>query len=804
MLGFVAAALAGDGVGLTELPFASLAVPSGESNAAAISVRGPFRLVSVVNGVRSYEAALPVRPRALFFSSAPAGMTLKRGKSQLRFAAEPEDASEGGTWCFTPDAIVVRVKEDSPAPAGEFILTYKDARAREDALWRDSAGEAAGPEGDAAFVVRSAQVDDTTRRGLYLPVPSTATWDVDVPADGVLRMQPGILPPEIADGTRSDGATLTVSVNGAVEATFSLATRRFDDVRVPLGAYAGQRVRLGLATSDADPTRDHVFVGSPALYATSNAPRRALLVFVDTLRRDHLGVYGHTRGASPAIDAWANTGTVFEDARSVAPWTLPSSRAVLSGLQPEQWSDERSLPSKLSARGWATGAYVGNVYLSSNFEMAGGWGEHGCINWPYGRIEVDRALDFLDRHDDQDALLMVHLMDMHLPYKEPPAYRGLYEGEEPPGLGSSFNRNTLLSASRGNRDNVRDYLLARYDQNLRYVDDQVARLLSAVGPDATVVFFSDHGEEFFDHGELEHGHTLYDELLRIPLIVKAPGLTERRVTTPVSILDVTPTVLELLGLSAEGLDGHSLVAAARGQPDATLAARPIGFGRPLYGNEAWGSLVDGLKFISRAGDELVFDLTKDPGETSDIRSSVDPAPSRAAMATALGRESAIAYRLYPRGKSAGGLTVEVHVPGGIRDAWVGADPTNHSDATVEMLDADTVKATFKSGRAQREIFVVPVADAVQTAPLTSVLVRGGEPVFLDALPLDGAGLPLARVTAGGRTLEVTYMSTPLPGGRELVAVDNEQTSALEALGYLQPEDEGDAAPAGKAPRSQAP
>jgi hypothetical protein len=174
------------------------------------------------------------------------------------------------------------------------------------------------------------------------------------------------------------------------------------------------------------------------------------------------------------------------------------------------------------------------------------------------------------------------------------------------------------------------------------------------------------------------------------------------------------------------------------------------------------------------------------------------------MATALGRESAIAYRLYPRGKSAGGLTVEVHVPGGIRDAWVGADPTNHSDATVEMLDADTVKATFKSGRAQREIFVVPVADAVQTAPLTSVLVRGGEPVFLDALPLDGAGLPLARVTAGGRTLEVTYMSTPLPGGRELVAVDNEQTSALEALGYLQPEDEGDAAPAGKAPRSQAP
>jgi len=105
----------------------------------------------------------------------------------------------------------------------------------------------------------------------------------------------------------------------------------------------------------------------------------------------------------------------------------------------------------------------------------------------------------------------------------------------------------LLAAAKGNREKIKNYLVGRYDQNMRYVDDQLARLFGRVGDEATVVVFADHGEEFFDHGDLEHGHTLYDELLRIPFIVKSPGLAPRRVATPVSLLDLTPTVLDLLG-----------------------------------------------------------------------------------------------------------------------------------------------------------------------------------------------------------------------------------------------------------------
>lgn len=787
----------GDGIGLADVPFAELSVASAapSSDADVIRVDGPFRLVGVVRGVRAYEAPIPVRPRALFFDSPPEGMALERGSRELRFAGDIDDGGYPDTWDFSADSLTVRVaaKGRPPAP-GELVLRYPSAREREDDLWRARA--AGGPEGDAEFVVRSAQVDDVTRRGLYLPAPSVAGWDVAIPEGAVLRFEAGILPPEIADGARSDGANVEVRVDGTLAATVRARVGGFEDVRVPLARWGGRTARITVSTTDgateAERVRDHVFVVGPSVYVPSARPKRTVLVFIDTLRRDHLGIYGHARGASPKIDRWAEGAVIFDDARSVAPWTLPSTRSALTGLQPEFWAGARTLPMRLAAEGWATAAYVGNVYLSSNFEMSEGWGEHGCVNWPYGRVEVDRALDFLDRHDDQDAMVMVHFMDMHLPYKEPASYRGLYEGTRPANLPEIFNRPILMQAARTNRQAIHTYLTARYDQNLRYVDDEVARLLAAAGDDATVVLFADHGEEFFEHGDLEHGHTLYDELLRVPLVVRAPGLAPRRVTAPVSLLDLTPTVLELLGLGDPSLQGRSLVPIARGEADPALLARPITFGRPLYGNEGWGSLLGGLKYISRGGQELLFDLTKDPDEADDLRPDRDPAPARAALAEGLGRGTALAYRLFPRGRGPGPFTVELRVPGGIAQAWVGDDPTNKSAAEIARLDDETLTASFNSLRGfHREVFVIPNGDAVATAPTVTVRVvrPGASPIPLDPLPADGAGDALARVSSQGRSLEVTYAAIPFPAGNAAIGVDDEQTAALRALGYL---DDGDA------------
>ncbi len=790
----VAAALAGDGIGLTSLPFAELSVSQeAGTEPERIEIRGPFRLVGAAQGVRSYEAPLPVRSRALFFNAPPEGMNVKRGSTSFRFGGDPDDAILAGTWQFSADSITVRVKPDAPPPrAGEFVVTYPEAREREHALWRSRAEVAS----DEAFVIRSAQVADVTRHGLYLPAPSVAGWDVTLPADATLSMELGMLPPEIDDGTASDGADVEVRVDGEVVATVRAAASGFADVRVPLAKWGGKKVRLALATKDADATRDHVFVGAPTVYTPSAAPRRAVLVFLDTMRRDHLGVYGYGRDASRKLDAWAEDAVVFEDARSVAPWTLPSTRTALTGEQPERWGEARTIQERLGAAGWATAAFVGNVYLSSNFDMADGWGEHGCVNWPYARYEVDRALDFLGRNPDRDALVMVHFMDLHLPYKEPGSYRGLYEGEKPAALPEGFNRNMLLSAARGNRDRIKKYLVGRYDQNLRYVDDQVARLLAEVGDDATVVVFADHGEEFFDHGDLEHGHTLYDELLRIPLIVKAPGLAPRRVPTPVSLLDLTPTVLDLLGMPDRELAGRSLAGLARGERDPELETRPLAFGRPLYGNEAWGSLAKGMKYVTRSGKELLFDVAKDAFELANLRpdrGDAVVAGARDALAASLGREVAVAYRLSPRGRSGGGtFAVELHVPGGIAHAWVGDDATMKSKADIERLDDETIRATFRSARGwHREVFVAPRQDAVALAPSVTVRVAkpGLEPVALDPLLFDGFGEPLAKVQAMGRSLEVTYAAIPLPTGGAVIGVDDEQRAALEALGYLDTEED---------------
>lgn len=773
------------GVGLADVAPVELSLPTDQTEPVAhIAVPGPWRLVGVQQGVRSYEAPLPVRPRALFFTSAPEGMVLRKGANKVRYGGAVTDGAHAATWIFTAHSVTVRVAPEVPPPGADtYTLEWKQAADREaslhlpaDAAWTD--------------VVRSAQVDDLSRRGLYLPAPARVAWDLDLPEGAVLSFSAGILPPEAEDGTRSDGADLELRVDGEVVATRRLSA--FTQVEVPLTKVG--RARVELRTADADPTRDHVFVGEPQVWVPAEKPRRLLMVFIDTLRRDHVGLYGATRGASPHIDALGGAGVVFDDARSVAPWTLPSSRTVLTGLQPERWREAPTLPARLSREGWATGAFVGNVYLSSNFDMADGWGEHGVVNWPSATLEVERGLDFLARHPRQDAALMVHFMDMHLPYQEPWSYQDLYVDHELPGLGRSFVRSALLRYAKGKEDEVRDYLLGRYDQNLRYIDDQLGRLLAAAGDDATVLLFADHGEEFFDHGDLEHGHSLYDELLRVPLILRSPGLSPRRVLPPVSLLDVAPTLLDLLGMPHEGLDGHSLLAAARGEPDPTLDHRPLGFGRPLYGNRAWGALLDGTKYTTTQGAEHVYDLVDDPKEKKDLRADVDPAPLRAAMARAVGARVHQAFRITASGPiRPPGATL--HVPGGIAEVWIGDDPTQKSKATVDRVDAETVRLSFTgTGYVQREIFVVPVAPPEEAAAGTTLQAGKSEPVTLAVRPLGTESLPLAKVAAQGKNVTVTWAITPLPTGEALVGFDPEMEAALRALGYVEPEEGSDEKP----------
>jgi arylsulfatase A-like enzyme len=774
-----------------DVPFAELAVPAdsrdGRAPAADVPVLTDWELLQATQGAKTYDTRLPVRPRALFFFRPPEGMAvLDASGAEIPFGGPKRHA-----WSFDGTTLTLSVGADAPAPAaGDVVVRYPFATERERALNRAWSKA----KDDADFVRTRVQVGPDTYGGLLLPAPAIAAFDLDVPPAAELTFRPGLVPPETLDDAPSDGAVFTAEVE-ADGATQVVWTRTIDDpafdlVRVDLSAWAGKHVRLRLRTEPGATSRfDYAFFGEPAVASRAADPRRVILIFADTMRADHLGLYGYERDTTVPIDTWAQQAAVFDQARSVAPWTLPSSRGILTGKQPELWDQAETLQHRLRARGWATGMFAANVYLSSNFDMDRDWGRHHCTRDGHATDAIDEALAFLADNEGRDTLLLVQLMDTHLPYMEPSSYRTRYAASTPPfEIGEHFDRNAL-SRAQPRTPEERQWVIDRYDNNVAYEADEVGRLLATLRPDDIVVYFADHGEELWDHGGFEHGHTLYDELLHVPLVMRIPGVAASRIAEPVSLLDITPTVLDALGMPTAGLDGVSLLAAARGDATAksALAARDQAFGRPLYGNERWGVLHAGRKYATTAGNETLYDLGADPAESDDVLDAdADGAATwRGRLGAALGRDATLGYRVVNGRVAAGekGDTIALlTVPGGIRAAWVGADATNHSAATVKV---DGEVATIRWDGAYdgvREVFVVPVGDPLAVTPTLGLDVRNGDELVHGTATGQATG-PLVRVRSP-RPVTVTYGIAPVPGAGEATSgSDDEQSAWLQALGY---------------------
>lgn len=637
---------------------------------------------------------------------------------------------------------------------------------------------------------------------------------MQVPPAAVLALEATVLPPEMRGDASSDGAELLVEISPAGErggaeqlAAVTLSEGRWEDIELDLSPWAGQEVRLRFRTAGGaagSTDLDYVFLTEPSLYTPTTRPRRLVMVFIDTLRPDHMSLYGYERQTSPRLAAWARDAAVFEQARSVAPWTLPSTRATLSGRQPELWAAAPILPELLGRAGWATGAFVGNVYLSANFDMSEGWGVHNAVNWPAGEVQIEKVEAFLEAHEDRDAAVLLHFMDMHLPYSEPLSYRFKWADKIPPeGLATpGFMRGSILKAVKksGQEERARQYVIDRYDQNLRYLDDQLSDLLDALGDDATVVLFSDHGEELWDHDGFEHGHTLYEELLRVPLIIKGPDIPAGRIEVPVSLMDISPTLADRYDLEAElgAMAGRSLLPAIAGDAGAleALREREHAVGRPLYGSPRWGVISGDLKWTTHEGIERVVDLSESPGERRLVRDP-DLKALRAAFAEGIGREAPVVWRVVPSKRSGSprrDLTVELYHPGGFDRAWLGDDPLLRSKLSIEhQPGSETAVVTFHRGfSGSREIYLAPSGPPEDYAGL-EIRIRDGRSVVRqvagepegEPLSPDGQSKVLLRAKGGGRSFVVTFGVAPVPPeqGIELSGMDPEQEDALEALGY---------------------
>ena len=750
------------------IPPASLSLPEASRPAPAprlVALDGPFTSRPGPGGLVLWSAPLPL-PLALASRSpggAVRGLKVAGPSGGLRFSPPPV----ANTWILEADQLVLRLPAGVDPGGGGFTVRHEPSRLAEDRLSFRDAGLSAED-----FVFRTATRGAETVQGVYLPAPAEIQWSVAAPAGASLELTAELLPTAIQDGLASDGASLEVSWDGRVLDTIAIKPGAAVPVSVPVPAGAGS---LGLRTlPGADTALDHVFVHHPTILRPGRAARRLVVVFVDTLRADHLGAYGYGRQTSPVLDALAAEGARFTQARSVAPWTVPSAQAALSGRQPESWGAGPTLAEHLSAAGWQTIGLVANAYLAPQTGLARGFDQYRLDTTASADQQVTEALARLAASPDRDVALMVHLMDPHLPYTEPESERDRWAGAPPAGLPPIFTRERLTRVRPGQPgfDAVRTYVTARYDQNIRAVDTAIGRLMEAVGDDAVVVVFSDHGEELWEHGGVEHGHALYDELLRVPLIIRAPGVAAGTVVdAPVSLLDVTPTVLSALGLPVPEGPGRDLLPAVHGEAGAAaaLAARPQAFGRLLYGRDQWGALQGQTKHIRADGRVMDFDLSTDPTERVPSDGSAE---ALMALLVEAGLPAVPVWRLGNRARTraaARGETLHLSVPGGFAAAWGPYDPNSQLSPPQLQEDGTVIVSASGGQRRPAEVYLVPRKASAR-----------GFTVKVDGVKMRGRSAEGA-LWAGDRLRLVEDVSVPISTAFSL---GPDVEAALREIGYL--------------------
>lgn len=769
----------------------------------AIELVGPFvRASGQSDRTQTWSVPLPVvadlmptktKGTHTFGSAPPPGLSVHGPKGELAFDRR---GKRSGTYHFDRDHLFVVTGAGEPPPkAADHRVTFARATKAERELNLAQSGMSVDE-----FVHRDVTVDGTSHRGLLLPAPSTATFRLRVPEAGVLSFRHFVVNPAITAATRSDGASIGVTVRADGEeskvATFEVRLGDPVHARVDLSAWAGRDVELVLATDPGEsPALDYVFLEDPVVYTPSSHPRRAMLIFVDTTRPDHLGFMGYERETTPVLDRWSAHAAVFEDARSVAPWTLPSARAVLTGDEPERWYATEKLAESFAKAGWRTEAVVSNAFLSQPFDVQVGWGRFRFEHLLAPPQIVAAGRDALEEEPDRDTLLMVHFMGPHLPWEEPLTQRWRWAGTRPESL-KADGRVSIMQVQQYDPafDDIREYVVARYDQNIRWTDGELQSLLEAGGPDATVVFFSDHGEELWDHRGFEHGHSLYDELLRVPLAIKSPSLQEGRYAAPVSLMDIAPTLREIEGLPPldDGAHGRSLVAYTFGEAGAAgaLEDRKLAFGRPLYGDDGWGVIDAGKKWTSRAGVQTVYDLAADPGEEHDLAGELDLSTWPDALSAALGRPVRRVWRVRISADVVPSeLTLTVSHPDGLARAWSAYDPRGRAGGLQPEVKNGRVALTIPpNADAPLAIYVEPAGDPLLPDGLAATLVGRGVMVggTVDGGPVTPANrsAPFLQVGDTRSSLLLDLVVVPEPDGVEVAGYHPDLRQQLEELGYL--------------------
>ncbi|MEX1310675.1 MAG: sulfatase-like hydrolase/transferase [Candidatus Sulfomarinibacteraceae bacterium] len=356
---------------------------------------------------------------------------------------------------------------------------------------------------------------------------------------------------------------------------------------------------------------------SPASSKAVDSPSRPdiLLVTLDTTRADVLGCYGGDPKVSPNLDRIADRSHVFDRAEASAPQTMPSHTTILSGLHPFNHGVRKNLAvmagpevpliaEELRQAGYSTGAFVSSFVVDDRFGFGRGFDHYDAPDTRPGvgdglerpaASTVAAAIEWLDGRPSP-WFAWVHLFDPHAPYDPPQPFAGRFAGRP-------------------------------YAGEVAYMDNEVGRLVGSMVANGTfdgavVIIAGDHGEALGEHGEQTHGILLYEATTRVPLLIHLPGQKDAaRHRRPVGLVDIAPTVRDLLGIGTED-DGISLLPAMRGDAVATVEPRVL-YLESLEGylRNGWAPLFavvrGSLKYIDSPRPEL-YDLDDDPNERKDL------------------------------------------------------------------------------------------------------------------------------------------------------------------------------------------
>lgn len=407
--------------------------------------------------------------------------------------------------------------------------------------------------------------------------------------------------------------------------------------------------------------------GGPSGPPDYGGRRPVVLISIDSLRADRCTPYGHRSETAPGEETtpflarMAREGATFENASAASPWTLPSHVTLLSGMHPREHgvrtrkqriADDLELVSgRFRAAGYHTAGFFSGPFLHNVWGFGHGFetykpgvaylssreaGEQLAAAGKSDEVEgihatshedaecaegvVGEALGWLEKGDRwrEPFFLFLHLWDPHYDYHPPAEYRARFLPDDDRSVvGDEFMKEGVELTDALKRD-----LLALYDAEIRYTDDWIARLFArfeewGIGDDVILMVVSDHGDEFLEHGNRGHHLTLYEEVMHVPMLLRAPGLAPAgaRVSGSVSLADAAPTLLDLAGVGAwPERSGASLRPLLGGGPGGTTVRMDLLRPTKRIQLIGWREGAQKLVYDAAARSSAVFDLAADPAE----------------------------------------------------------------------------------------------------------------------------------------------------------------------------------------------